>query len=158
MADRRLLVWALASFHVAGLTLGFVLPTYVSGGLSDVLPEFGTVPGFVGYAYLWLLSYLATQWVLTEAVLEDTLAGALRPVLLRGSAAGGLVGLGAFLGPLVLVAVLDLVTGGGPLTAFALIAAIGSGAATLIGVAFGLVFTLLDLAAVRVAGRIGTNV
>jgi DNA primase small subunit len=80
MANRRLLVWTLASFHVAGLTIGFVLPAYASGGLSDVLPEFGTIPGLLGYAYLWMLSFLATRWVLTEDVLETESAPIDEPV------------------------------------------------------------------------------
>jgi len=152
MADRRLLVWTLASFHVAGLTIGFVLPAYASGGLSDVLPAFGTVPGLLGYAYLWVLSYLATRWVLTEETLDETLDGALQPVILRGSAAGGLVGLATLLGPLLLVSIPDLVMNGADPTSVVLILAIGSGVATVVGVAFGLVFTLLDLAALRLAG------
>ncbi|SFR99311.1 hypothetical protein SAMN05216559_2187 [Halomicrobium zhouii] len=149
--DRRLLVWTLASFHVAGLTIGFVIPAYASGGLSDVLPEFGTIPGVLGYAYLWVLSWLATRWVLTDEVFEATLAGAVRPVILRGSAGGGLVGLGTLVGPLLLLSLPDLVTGSADLTSVVLIFAIGAGIATAVGVAFGLVFTLLDLAAVRVA-------
>lgn len=157
MADRRLLIWTLASFHAAGFTLGFVLPAYVSGGLSDVLPEFGTVPGFLGYGYIWVLSYLATRWVLTEEVSEDvfeeTPAGSLKSVLLRGSAAGGLVGMATLLGPLLLVAVPASVTGGN-LTALAFITAVGSGVAVVVGAAIGLVFTLLDVAAVRIAGRV----
>jgi|AntDeeMinimDraft_5_1070356.scaffolds.fasta_scaffold00103_17 hypothetical protein len=152
MANRRLLVWTLASFHVAGLTIGFVLPAYASGGLSDVLPEFGTIPGLLGYAYLWMLSFLATRWVLTEDVLDETLGGALQPVILRGSAAGGLVGLGTFLGPVILLAIQDLLSGPSNPAGIALIAAIGSAIAIAVGVAFGLVFTLLDLAAVKVAG------
>lgn len=151
-ADRRLLVWTLASFHVAGLTIGFVLPAYVSGGLSDVLPEFGTVLGFLGYAYLWVLSFLATRWVLTDEVLDATLAGAVRPVILRGSAGGGLVGLGTFLGPAVVYSVPAILQGNGTAGGFAFIAGFGSAIAIAVGVVFGLVFTLLDLAAVRVAG------
>lgn len=154
MADRRLLVWTLASFHAAGLTLGFVLPAYVSGGLSDALPEVGTVPGILGYGYLWGLSYLATRWVLVEEVLDATLAGALSPALLRGTAGGALVGLATLLGPLLLVALPALVTGGGNPVSFALIAAIGSGVAVVVGAVVGLVFALLDVAAVRVAGRL----
>ncbi|MCU4799988.1 hypothetical protein OB920_06350 [Halobacteria archaeon HArc-gm2] len=152
-ADRRLLVWTLASFHVAGLTVGFVLPAYASGGLSDVLPEFGTVLGFLGYAYLWVLSFLATRWVLTDEVLEATLVGAVRPVILRGSAGGGLVGLATLLGPLLLLTIQDLLSGPSNPAGIALILAIGSGIATVVGLAFGLVFTLLDLTAVRIAGR-----
>jgi|GEM_PF-3214662 len=153
-ADRRLLVWTLASFHVAGLTVGFALPAYASGGLSDVLPEFGTVLGFLGYAYLWVLSFLATRWVLTDEVLEATLVGAVRPVILRGSAGGGLVGLATLLGPLLLLTIQDLLSGPSNPAGIALIVAIGSGIATVVGVAFGLVFTLLDLTAVRIAGLV----
>lgn len=151
MADLRLLVWTLASFHVAGLTLGFVIPAYLSGGLSDVLPAFGTVPGLLGYGYLWVLSFLATRWALTDEVLDATLAGALRPVVLRGTVGGGLVGLAALLGPLLLVSIPDLVTGGGELTSFVLIGALGSGIAVVVGAAFGLAFTLIDLVAVRLS-------
>ena len=149
--DRRLLVWTLASFHAAGFTLGFVVPAYASGGLSDVLPGFGTLPGVVGYAYLWGLSYLATRWVLTEDVLAETLDGRVSSVLVRGSGSGGLVGMAALLGPLLLVSVPDLVIGDGDPTSFVLIVAIGSGVAVVVGAAVGLVFTVLDVAAVRAA-------
>jgi hypothetical protein len=153
-ADRRLLVWTLASFHAAGLTVGFVIPSYASGGLSDVLPEFGTVPGIVGYAYLWALSYLATRWVLTEETLDATLSGSLRAALLRGTAGGALVGIATLLGPLLVVSIADLIRGGGDPTSVALVLAIGSGVAAVVGAAFGLAFTLIDVAAVRVAGLV----
>lgn len=154
MGDRRLLVWTLASFHVAGLTLAVVLPAYVSGGLSDVLPEVGTTVGILGYAYLWVLSYLATRWVLTADVFEQVVrkhsAGSLTTVLLRGSAAGGLVGIALLLGPVLLIAIEDLTTGG-EVAPLALVAAIGAGVAAVVGVLFGLVFTVLDVGALRVA-------
>jgi len=73
-------------------------------------------------------------------------------VILRGSAAGGLVGLGTFLGPVILLAIQDLLSGPSNPAGIALIAAIGSAIAIAVGVAFGLVFTLLDLARSKVAG------
>lgn len=154
MADRRLVVWTLASFHTVGFTLAFVTPAYASGGLSDALPNFGTLPGVLGYGYLWGLSYLATRWVLTEDVLAETVAGSPGSVLVRGSVAGGFVGMATLLGPLLLVTVPDLVTGGGNATSLLLITAIGAGVATVVGLLVGLLFTLLDVAAVRVAGSL----
>ncbi len=159
MADRRLLVWALASFHAAGFTLGVVLPAYVSGGLSDVLPAFGTLPGFLGYGYLWGLSYLATRWALAgdalaDEALEETLSGSVRSVLLRGIAAGGLVGMAALLGPLLLVSIPDLMTGSGDPTSFVLILAIGLGVSGVVGAAVGLVLAAVDLVAFRAAGAL----
>lgn len=148
MADRRLLVWTFASFHAAGVTLAVVALGHAGDALSGTLPQFGTLPGFLGYAYLWGLSALATRWVLTADVLEAVLDGPLRTVLLRGTAAGGLVGLAALLGPLALVAIPDLVAGGGNPTAFALIGAVGGGIATVVGCVVGLAFALLDVAAV----------
>ncbi|WP_226021980.1 hypothetical protein [Halomicrobium salinisoli] len=154
MADRRLLVWTVASFHAAGLTLAFVALAHAGGALSDLLAGLGTLAGFAGYGYLWALSYLATRWVLDDETVAAATDGAVRSAVLRGTVGGSLVGLGALLGPLLLVVVPDLVAGSANPGSIALVALIGSGVALAVGAVVGLAFALLDLAALRIVGRI----
>lgn len=154
MADRRLVVWTVASFHAAGLTLAVVALAHADGALAGLLGGLGTLAGFAGYAYLWALSYLATRWVLDGDVLAAATDGAVRPALLRGTVGGALVGLAALLGPLLLLGAYNLATRGVALESAALVTLYGSAFALAVGAAVGLAFALLDLAALRVAGRI----
>lgn len=85
------------------------------------------------------------------AVVQRQAAGSLKTVLLRESAAGSLVGVALLLGALVPVAIEELATGV-ELAPLALAGAFGAGVTVLVGLVFGLVFTLLDVGALRILG------
>ncbi|WP_424008744.1 hypothetical protein [Haloferax denitrificans] len=151
-ADSRVEAWVVSSFNLVVLSLVGLLAAHASGALEGELAGFGTLPGVAVFAYLWLLTAAATRWALADgglAGLRNGLRGLWRLVL-RGFAAGALIG-GAFLLGVVLV---GAVLNGAPLLSLALIALIGVAAAGVVGGVIGGLSVVLDAGCYWAAGRL----
>jgi hypothetical protein len=146
--------WVVATFNLVAFALPLVLLSYASGGLSDVLPGVGTLPGLAGFGYLWLLVWLATRWTFAEGGLARSAAGETGRLLVRGAGGGALVGMGFVAGLAVVLAVVNLVSGMVDVTAFVLLLLVGAGAGGLVGVVVGLLFGVVDVALYRASGAL----
>jgi len=146
-----LTVWTLSTGNTVLFVLALVLPSYASGGLSDVLPNLNTALGVGIFLYLWIVVWTTTRWLLGQVDPdEDSLAR----LALWGGACGAFDGivflLGIVLGlglPAALVTSLQLLS-------IALFAAIGTPIAAVVGAVVGLVALVVDLAVLWVADRV----
>jgi len=146
-----LTAWTLATTNSVCFVLALLIPSYASGGLSDVLPTLGTVAGLAVFAYLWLVVWATTRWLLDRVDPATASSGRL---------AVWALGLGALDGIVFLVAI---VLGAGVATALvtslelgsvALIALIGTPIAAIVGAVVGISAMVLDLALLRAAGAV----
>ncbi|RDZ47172.1 hypothetical protein C5B91_05775 [Haloferax sp. Atlit-10N] len=151
-AAGRFEAWVVSSFNLVVLSLVGLLAAHASGALEGELANFGTLPGVAAFAYLWLLTAAATRWALAGgglADLQDGLRGLWRLVL-RGFAAGALIGAAFLLGVLLVGAILN----GAPLLSLAFIALIGVAAASVVGGVIGGLSVVLDAGCYWAAGRL----
>ncbi|POG54890.1 magnesium transporter [Haloferax marisrubri] len=155
MADAaagRFEAWVVSTFNLVALSLVGLLAAHASGALEGELAGFGTIPGVAVFAYLWLLTAAATRWALADGGLEDLRSGlrGLWRLVLRGFAAGALIGGAFLLGVLLVGAILN----GAPLLSLAFIALIGVAAASVVGGVIGGLSVVLDAGCYWVAGRL----
>ncbi|WEL29552.1 hypothetical protein [Haloferax volcanii] len=148
----RFETWVVSSFNLVALSLVGLLAAHASGALEGELANFGTLPGVAVFAYLWLLTAAATRWALADGGLADLRNGlnGLWRLVLRGFAAGALIGAVFLLGVVLVGAVLN----GAPLVALALIALIGVAAASVVGGVIGALSVVLDAGCYWAAGRL----
>lgn len=145
---RPLLVWALASFHVALLVAVAVGLLYAAGFLGNQLAALDTSVGVVAFIYLWAVTWWTNRRML--ASLDGDLLSAApsrTDVLVNAMAWGGMAGVLVFLPPFVLVFGFIVVAGGIEALPFLVIAAvIGVVVAAGVGVVLGGVLAVIDLA------------
>ncbi|MFC7129509.1 hypothetical protein [Haloferax chudinovii] len=148
----RFEAWVVSSFNLVALSLVGLLAAHASGALEGELAGFGTLPGVAIFAYLWLLTAAATRWALADGGLADLRTGlrGLWRLVVRGFAAGALIGAAFLLGAILVGAVLN----GAPLRSLAFIALIGVAAAAVVGGVVGGLSVLLDAGCYWVAGRL----
>ncbi|MDG5778023.1 hypothetical protein VB773_00300 [Haloarculaceae archaeon H-GB2-1] len=142
--------WTLATFNVTVFSLVPILLGHLGGLLSDVLDGLGTTVGLVVFAYLWMLTLYAIRWALADGVLD----GSSYRLVLRGSVAGALVGITFVLGLVAGGFLVQTVTNPAdpfPIGALLLVGAIAAGVACVVGLAVGLVLSLVNLGLLRVA-------
>ncbi len=60
MAERRLLVWGLGTFHAVSLVLLLLVLVYSAGGLGSALQGLSTALGFLLFGALWGTSWFCT--------------------------------------------------------------------------------------------------
>ncbi|WP_058827281.1 hypothetical protein [Haloferax sp. Q22] len=144
--------WIVSSFNLVALSLVGLLPAHASGALEGELAGFGTAQGVAVFAYLWLLTAAATRWALADGGLEDLRNGlrGLWRLVLRGFAAGALIGAAFLFGLLLVGAVLN----GATLVSLAFIALIGVAAASVVGGVIGGLSVVLDAGCYWAAGRL----
>ena len=152
-AERRLETWTVATFDVIAFGLVGVLAGHASGALGDVLPGLGTVPGILAFGYLWVLTLVATRWVLAEGGLSRTESRPLGRLLARGVAGAALVG-AAFVGGIGLVGGLITLRSGIEPLSVALLTLFGAVGGALGGAVVGLVLGLLDVGFARAADAV----
>lgn len=150
-------VWLVATFNLVAFALPLVILGHASGALSDALPGFGTLPGLLGFGYLWLLVWLSTRWVFAEGGLERTSAGETGRLLVRGTAGGALVGAGFVAGLAVAIAVMNLLDGMVDVTAFVFLLLLGAAAGGVVGLVVGLLFGLVDVALYRASAALSPD-
>ncbi|WP_313696157.1 hypothetical protein [Halorarum halobium] len=151
-------VWLVATFNLVAFALPLLILGHASGGLADVLPQFGTLPGLAGFGYLWLLLWLSTRWVFAEGGLVRSEAGETGRLLLRGTLGGALVGMGFVVGiALVIAAVNVVVDGMVDVAASAFLLLIGAAGGAIVGLAVGLLFGLVDVVCYRLSGALVPN-
>lgn len=154
VCDDSLAVWALASFHSAGLVALLVVALYFDGSLGDLLGGLDTVTGLGLYLGLWA----ATWWTNRRAFAAVADAGSdasASVVVGTGGKWAGVDGI-LFLWMLLLVAVFPpaSVTVEG-VVYFLAIGCVASLLAFAVGAVVGSLFAALDLALFRVAGSLG---
>ncbi|CQR50029.1 MULTISPECIES: hypothetical protein [Haloferax] len=151
-ARGRFEAWVVSSFNLVVLSLVGLLAAHAGGALEGELAGFGTLPGVAVFAYLWLLTAAATRWALADGGLADLRNGlrGLWRLVLRGFAAGALIGAAFLLGVLLVGAILN----GAPLPSLAFIALIGVAAASVVGGVIGGLSVLLDAGCYWAAGRL----
>lgn len=152
MVDRRLITWTFATFNTVLFVLGFVIPSYASGGLSDVLPSLSTSIGVVIFLYLWTLVWVATRLLFTQI---NLITDSVRTILIWATTLGAVVGIAFLLGTVLGAGIpsalssesLELIT-------VVLVSAIGAPIAAVVGGVVGLLAGILDMAVLTVAERI----
>ena len=147
-------IWTVATFNLVAFALPFVLLSYASGGLSDVLPTVGTLSGLAGFAYLWLLIWLSTRWVFAKGGLARSTAGETGRLLVRGSLGGALVGMGFVVGPAAVVTVADLLYETPDVAALVLFLLFGAAGGAIVGLVVGLLFGVVDVALYRTSAAL----
>ncbi|NEU56811.1 hypothetical protein [Halorussus sp. MSC15.2] len=148
--DDPLVVWALASFHVAALVAVLVVGLYTAGSLGDLLGGLDTVVGLALYLALWASTWWTTRRVLGAVADAGTDASALT-VVGAGGRWGGVNGV-CFLWVLLFVAAVpgaDVTLAG--VLYFLAFGGIGSILALGVGGIVGVLFAVLDLALFRAA-------
>ncbi|MFC6785987.1 hypothetical protein ACFQFH_08785 [Halobaculum halobium] len=148
--------WVVSSFNLVALSVVGITAAHVGGALEGELAGFGTLPGVAVFVYLWLLTAGATRWALAGrglAGLRDGLGG-LRSLLVRGVAAGALIGTAFLLGVLVVSFLVSLAQNGLQLLSMALIALIGCAVAGVVGGLIGGLSVVLDAGGYWAAGKI----
>lgn len=167
MAERRdlpplpradpLVVWALASFHTAGLTALLVVGLYLAGPLGDLLAGLDTLVGLGLYLALWVGTWWTTRRTLRAVADAGTDASAFVAVG-AGAKWAGVNGALFFWVLLAGFAALNVPRESGALfeaLPFLLVAGVvGSVLATGVGGIVGVLFAVLDLALVRAARRL----
>ncbi|WP_276300648.1 hypothetical protein [Halorussus lipolyticus] len=154
VCDDSLVVWALASFHTAGLVALLVVALYLAGPLGDLLSGLDTVVGLALYLGLWA----ATWWTNRRAFRaiadagDDAESVSASVVVGTGGKWAGVDGV-LFLWMLLLAAVFppSSVTLAG-VAYFLAFGGIASLLAFVVGAIVGSLFALLDLALFRAAG------
>jgi hypothetical protein len=146
-----LLVWTLSTANTVLFVLALVVPSYASGGLSDVLPNLSTALGVGIFLSLWVVVWATTRWLLGRVDPEED---SLARLALWGGVSGALDGivflLGIVLGlglPTALVTSLQLLS-------IVLVAAIGTPIAAVVGAVVGLTGLVVDLAVLWAADHI----
>jgi len=142
--------WAVATFNVVAFGLVGVLAAHLSGALADLLPGLGTLRGVLVFGYLWTLVVLGTRWALADGGLARAGRGETTALLLRGTAAGSLVGVAFLLGVALGGGVVAGATGGIEPLSVALITLFGGAVSTVVGGVVGLASVLVDLGLSRV--------
>lgn len=148
MGERDLETWAIATFDASLFVLVGALTAHENGILADALADLSTVVGIALFLYLWALAALAVRWVLANAPPGES---RLRTLLAYGAAGGSAAGIVFLLGLVVGAAGPSLVAGEIEPLSFALIAAIGTVLAAVVGAVVGLAAALLDAAVYRIA-------
>ena len=176
VGDDPLVVWVLASFHTATLTVVPLATLYLDGAVGDLLAGFETSVGLGLYLALWAATGWATRNVLRELAdrTEDESGvegddgeereaedASFVAVVLTGMKWGGANGVGFFWILLVGFAALNAPREFGralEAVPFLLVAgAIGSVLALGVGGIVGALFASLDLALFRVARFVGPD-
>ncbi|MFC4449890.1 hypothetical protein [Halorussus aquaticus] len=145
-----LVVWALATFHVAALVAVLVVALYRAGSLGDLLGGLDTVVGLALYLALWASTWWTTRRVLGAVADAGTDASALT-VVGAGGRWGGVNGV-CFLWLLLFVVAVpgaDVTLAG--VLYFLAFGGIGSILALGIGGIVGMLFAATDLALFRAA-------
>jgi hypothetical protein len=161
----RLLAWALASFHTAFFFLLFVILTYLSGNLGQLLSSLNTLAGVAIFALLWLTTTFCTGHVVLSiepATLEHPFASfdVIKRVTVKSAFWGGVNGFIFLIGLLVILAfvfitalipvlfssqVIGLVSSVGFFTSIASVIAL------ILGGIVGIVFSMLDFVILGIA-------
>lgn len=152
-APDPLVAWALGAFHAALLVAVLVALGHAADALGE-LGDLNTAVGLALYLVLWVLSWGVGRRVLAEvpasqAAEPDGLSRALRWGALGGAATGA-----GFLLVTVLVAFVPRALIGGEIVVVAYISLLGAVVAAAVGTVVGGLFALLDVALIRVAGRL----
>lgn len=147
-----LLVWSLATFETVTIVLVGVLLGHTTGSLSDLLAGLGTVSGLAAFGYLWLLSLVATRWVIVDQTATELASGELRTPLGRGLVGGAIVGSGLLLGAAAVLGVAGLLRGGTPQPlSILLILGIATAFSLIVGAVVGLSLSVVIVILVKVA-------
>lgn len=141
----RLETWALATFDVVTFGLVLVLVGHSTGGLADVLPEFGTLSGFAVFGYLWALVVVATRTGLPAGGLDTVRTEGVTGVLKGGILAGLITGTGFVLGVVLVVGLPLVVFDGAEPGAVLLLGGAGTGAGGVVGGLLGAIFATLNV-------------
>lgn len=146
-----LTVWTLATANTLLFVLALVLPGYASGGLSDVLPNLNTALGVGISLYLWLLVWATTRWLLDRV---EPAEASLARLALWGGACGALDGIVFLVGIVLVVGLPTALVTSLELLSVALIAAIGTPIAAVVGAMVGLAALGIDLGLLWAAERV----
>ncbi|MFC7046641.1 hypothetical protein ACFQH6_15625 [Halobacteriaceae archaeon GCM10025711] len=148
MADRPdpLLVWALATFHVAALVSVAAVALHANGVLGQVLGELDTLVGVGLFVVVWALTWWSNRRWLTDVSLADDGQGA----VVAGARWGGVEGVLVLVAPL-LVLVVVLVAQGGSVPVLAGLGVVALLVAGVVGGVVGAAFALVDVTLVRTA-------
>ena len=183
VGDDPLVVWALASFHTATLTVLALAALYLDGAVGDLLAGLETTVGLGLYLALWAVAWWATRNVLRELAgrhegesgedadggeeadggneADDGEGATTLSVVLAGGKWGGANGVAFFWVLLAGFLALNLPREPGralEAVPFVLVAgAIGSVLALGVGGIVGALFASLDLALFRVARFVGPD-
>jgi len=150
--QQRLTDWTVATTNVVCFVLALLIPAYASGGLSDVLPNLGTAAGLAVFAYLWLLVWATTRWLLGHVDPSDD---SLVRILLWAGASGALDGIVFLVGIVLVAGVPAALITSLELLSVALIALIGTPIAAVVGTVVGIATAGLDLLLLRTANAVG---
>jgi len=144
--QQPLTVWTLSTVNTVGFVLALLIPSYASGGLSDVLPTLGTALGLGVFAFLWLVVWATTRWLLDRV---DPTTDSLSRLVLWAGAFGSLDGIIFVLGIVIALVVPTALVTSLDLLSVALIAAIGVPIAAAVGAVVGITALSLDLVLLR---------
>lgn len=151
MVDGRLMTWTFATFNTVTFVLAFMIPSYASGGLSDVLPALSTTVGVVIFLYLWALVGVATRFAFTRI---NLLTDSVRRILVWATATGAVVGMAFLMGTVLGGGIPSALQGSVDFTTVTLVVAIGTPIAGVVGGVVGLLAGALDLVLLTAAERV----
>ena len=160
MSDlRRLVVWALATFHVAVFLVAFVLLLYSRGRFGATLATLNTLVGLGLFIALWATTLFTTRRALRGVdPLADRVDGpTLARQAIRWGAANGVAFLLALAVPLVVGSIAATPRGGNPFAVLgiaAIAAPFAISVASVIGGVVGLALAAVDLMLISLARRI----
>ena len=156
----QLVVFALGTFHAAGLIVALVLALYAAGGLVPILSSLSTIAGLALFSALWLTTVWSTHRTLRGAfTVAPWTSVPLSIMIPRAAWRGGINGV-AFVACLGLILVISSAFNGdiGVVGLGALIfATVGAAFAFVLGLVLGLLFASLDLALVTATRAIVNN-
>ena len=155
-----LVVFALGTFHAAGLIVALVLVLYAGGGVAALLSGLSTVAGLALFSALWLTTVWSTRRTLRGAfTVAPWTSVPLRIMIPRAAWRGGINGV-AFLACLGLIlAVSSAFSGDIGAVGFEILIVpiVGAAFAFVLGLVLGLVFACVDLALVSATRAILNN-
>ena len=161
MGERsRLVIFALGTFHAAGLIATLVLILYALDGLAPVLGSLSTIAGLALFGALWVTTVWSARRTLRGAfTIAPWRALPLDTLLSRAALSGGINGIAflAFVG--LILGISSAFNGDVGVVGygFPIFATVGAAVAFVLGLVLGLLFAGVDLALVSATRAILTN-
>jgi hypothetical protein len=155
---RRLVIWALATFHAAAFVIAALLLLYPRGRFGDTLASLNTLLGFGLYIALWVTTVVTTRGALRGLdPLTASMGREFPRRAIRWGAANGVAFLVMLAVPLIVGSIAAAPAGANPLSSLpfvVVVAPIALSVAAAVGGLIGLALSLVDLLLIAAARRV----